>query len=145
MKPLIADSYHFGTDELLGSWCFVFATLPMLPYSLIYILATPDEWVVYFLAVVSILSVAGAFLFLANCYPSEDDRPAYILPMIRALNCGGICCSERLINKHLQNDWLAGTWIIMWLTILATFATTFMFVRGIQSHVPLKIFIDGCT
>lgn len=147
MRPLIQDSFHFGTDELLGSWCFVFATLPMMPYSLIYIFATPKEWIVYFLLIVSMFSVAGAFLFLVNCYPSDDDRPAYILPCIRALNCGSmnICCSERLISKHLQNDWLAGTWIILWLTVVATIVTSYMFIRGIQSRIPLKIFIDGCT
>ena len=74
MKPLFHGGYHLGTDELLGSWCFVFATFPFVPYSLIYLYVDPTSWINYGLFGAAVLAVFGSFIFLANCYPSEEVR-----------------------------------------------------------------------
>ena len=75
MKPVFQDlhyNYHIATDELLGSWCFVFATLPFIPYSLLYIQSDSNNYIYYCLLIAAVFSVFGAFVFLLNCYPSEE-------------------------------------------------------------------------
>lgn len=71
MKPYYTLP-HINTDELLGSWCFVCATLPFIPYAMIYILAEPTNIMYYLLLLAAILSVCGALIFLINCYPSDE-------------------------------------------------------------------------
>ena len=39
MRPLFTW-YHFQNDELLASWLFLFATLPFIPYFLIYLISS---------------------------------------------------------------------------------------------------------
>ena len=146
MKPFFTQSYHFGTDELLGSWCFVAACLPFVPYAIIYLIAEPTNIIYYCMLGAAIFSVLGSFIFLINCYPSDVDRAAYILPFIKCLNCySNCCCSDRFMEKHLSNDWLAGTWVIYWVTAFATVCTFIVFIESLTSHLPLRIFVDGCT
>jgi hypothetical protein len=72
MKPYFYGSYHFGTDELLGSWFFLGACLPFLPYALLYLYAEPHQWVMYALVAGSLFAILGSCIFLVNCYPSES-------------------------------------------------------------------------
>ena len=71
LKALFPNTTHFGSDELLGSWFFVCAVVPYVPYSFIYIAADPSGVFMYGFAVLSMLAVCGSLLFLANCYPSD--------------------------------------------------------------------------
>ena len=74
MKPLFADWYHIQSDELLGSWLFLLATLPIIPYSLIYIAASGGSDPLYWGALaVSVLLVMGTYLFVRACYPTENN------------------------------------------------------------------------
>jgi hypothetical protein len=34
-----------------------------------------------------------------------------------------MCFSQRFINKHLPNDWMAGCWLIFWGCLFATVAS----------------------
>ena len=70
MKPLFSW-YHVQSDELLGSWLFLFATLPIIPYSLIYTSASGDSLVYLGALAVSIILVIGTYLFVRACYPNE--------------------------------------------------------------------------
>jgi hypothetical protein len=76
MKPLF-KWYHFQSDELLGSWLFLLATLPIIPYSLIYISASDGDLVYLGALAVSILLVIGSYLFVRACYPSEAGVREY--------------------------------------------------------------------
>jgi hypothetical protein len=71
MKPLFRF-YHFQSDELLGSWLFFFGTLPIIPYSLIYLAASHDNLEYLGALFVSILLVIGTLLFVRACYPSDQ-------------------------------------------------------------------------
>lgn len=74
MKPLFPGLYHIQSDELLGSWLFLLATLPVIPYSLIYIAASHEN-IVYLGALgVSLMLVAGTYLFVRACYPTENNK-----------------------------------------------------------------------
>jgi hypothetical protein len=86
--------YHISTDELLGSWLFLFACIPFIPYSLIFLADEQDKLLyagttlnvvnynsieirISLIAgalIVSILLVAGAALFVRASYPSLDDK-----------------------------------------------------------------------
>lgn len=74
MKPLFPHLYHLQSDELLGSWLFLLATLPVIPYSLIYIAASHED-IVYLGALgVALVLVAGTYLFVRACYPTENNK-----------------------------------------------------------------------
>lgn len=145
MRPFLHRTYHFGTDELLGSWCFVGATVPFLPYALIYLAADPGSYLMYCLVAASLFAILGSLIFLANCYPSDDDRPMYVLPLLLWFNCGHCCCSEETIAKHLVNDWLAGTWIILIVTAFGTFVCFLTFIYAMAEGDGLSLFVNGCT
>jgi hypothetical protein len=70
MKPFF-KWYHLQSDELLGSWLFLLATVPIIPYSLIYIAASHEELVYLGALAVSIFVVIGVCLFVRSCYPSD--------------------------------------------------------------------------
>lgn len=46
MKPIFSW-YHVASDELLGSWLFLLACVPFVPYSLIYIVQEDDNKAYY--------------------------------------------------------------------------------------------------
>jgi hypothetical protein len=73
MRPLMSSWYHFQNDELLGSWFFFFATIPFIPYSLIY-LAGGGYRSLLFLGslVLSIFVAIACFMFVLACYPSDS-------------------------------------------------------------------------
>lgn len=149
MKPFFDGhpvlGHHFGTDELLGSWNFVFACVPFVPYAFIYWNSDPSDPLVICMVVCAVLAVIGSTIFLINCYPSDDEAKPFILPLLLCCNFGHCCCSERLIDKHLQNDWLAGTWIILWTTIFGTIVTFFAFCYKMYEGTLLAKFSVGCT
>jgi len=73
MKPLFSW-YHVQSDELLGSWLFFLAAVPIIPYSLIYIAASHEDLVYLGAFAVSLLLVVGTFLFVRACYPTEKGK-----------------------------------------------------------------------
>ena len=63
--------YHLQSDELLGSWLFVGANLPFIPYALLY-LATEESNLEYLGALaISVCLMIGSGLFVMCCYPSD--------------------------------------------------------------------------
>ena len=70
MRPL-CKCRHFATDELLGSWFFALATLPGVPYCLIF-LAFERDLVYLAMLVFSILSFLGSCLFVRGSYPVPE-------------------------------------------------------------------------
>jgi hypothetical protein len=148
MKPYFSSNfYHISTDELLGSWLFLFACFPFVPYSLIFVIAEPSNIFYWCMLSGALISVFGSYIFLVNCYPSEIDREATILPWIQLCNCYSLnCfCTDAFIARHLSNDWLAATWIIYYVTLFGSLISFVIFAESLFSHAPLRIFIDGCT
>ena len=140
MKPLFTW-YHLQSDELLGSWLFFFAAVPIIPYSFIYLIGSYTN-LVYLVALgVSCVLVFGTYLFVRACYPIDKPRRKIIQPLARCLCC--CFCSRRWLNKHLSNDWLAGTWFIFWATLFACFACFVLFIAAIAESKGLLIFVWG--
>lgn len=81
MRPAFADhpvlGYHFGTDELLGSWNFVFACVPFVPYAIIYLNSDPGDPIMIGMVLCAVFAVIGSTIFLINCYPSADVSSSY--------------------------------------------------------------------
>lgn len=83
MKPLFPNWYHIQNDELLGSWLFLIATFPIIPYALIY-LAASGENVVYLAALgIAVLVVAGTCLFVRACYPQDDNKVSSSISLLQ--------------------------------------------------------------
>lgn len=76
MKPLFPCWPHFATDELLGSWMFFIATLPAVPYSLVY-LSVSREYLYFGMFAASLIALLGTYFFVLSCYPSEKVSADY--------------------------------------------------------------------
>lgn len=75
MKPLFHYYYHLQSDELLGSWLFVAASIPALPYMVIYMIEATTNQAIYLCGlVVSTLIVIGSYLFVVSSYPTDDVK-----------------------------------------------------------------------
>lgn len=55
------------------------------------------------------------------------------------------CCSQKWLNKHLPNDWLAACWILLWTAIVATFISTILTLYEIYEKDKLLIFLMATT
>lgn len=62
-----------------------------------------------------------------------------------AYYCCLCCCSQKWLNKHLPNDWLAGCWILLWTAIIATFISTILTMYEIYEKDRLLIFLMATT
>lgn len=116
MQPLFPCSIHTATDELLGSWLFFWGTVPSIPYAICYLYWYNNKWYLGMLAI-AVITTLGTYLFVLSCYPSVKGRTASLL---QALVC--VCGRKPCILKHCANDWLAGTWIMYYATLLGTIA-----------------------
>lgn len=144
LKPLFHSWYHLQNDELLGSWLFLLATIPFIPYCFIFLsdaARSRNEAFLYLGALFfAVLLAIGSFLFVRACYPIEKSaRKNILMPVLKCL-CAG-CCSRQWLRFHFQNDWLAGTWLFLWATFLATFACLVLLVLVLERNDSLMTFI----
>jgi hypothetical protein len=127
LKPLFSHvSTHMATDELLAAWLFLFATVPFVPFMAVYVYYSTHVMLYWGCLVASIIFVIATYFFVLSCYPSDrEERRHQLVPMIVACMCKNDCCG---LNKHLSNDWLAGTWFFFWATFVITVGSIFMLV-----------------
>jgi hypothetical protein len=142
LRPLFENFYHFQTDELLASWLFLFAMLPAVPYSLLYLIPFPYDlnYIGFFMT--SLLFIAGSLFFVYTCYPSSkgdnhETHSELLLPIFRL-----IFGSKSSILKHVQTDWLAATWFMFWATFFCTLGSYFL-VFYAQNDRQLFVYITG--
>ena len=72
LKPMFTW-YHISTDELVGSWSFLIAIVPAVPYSLIF-LTTVNAFVYVAMFIVSLFCVAATAFFVKASYPSVSKH-----------------------------------------------------------------------
>ncbi len=144
MKPLFHEYYHLQNDELLGSWLFLVACIPLIPYCIIYLANEGYNSLIYLGAlVISIFLCLGTFLFVRACYPNDKVRMKILKPLSRVV-CW-CCCKRSWMRRHLANDWLAGTWFILWASFGATVACSVLFIASMAEVKSLQIFLMGTT
>ena len=69
--------YHFQNDELLGSWLFFFAAVPLIPYSLVYLSEGGYRSLLYLGSLgLSIFVCIACFMFVLACYPTDQTVSA---------------------------------------------------------------------
>lgn len=144
MRPLLGSCYHCSSDELMGSWMFFIGCLPLIPYCFVYL---AQERSAFYLGafIVSIILNIGAYIFVLSCYPNKngEKRKPYIKPVVKAMcNC---CISNAFIEKHLYNDWLAGTWILLWGNVLGLIGFAVLAIVAIWNRKSLQLFIYGTS
>lgn len=110
MQPLFPSYTHICTDELLGSWLFIFASIPYIPYSIIYVINDPEKVLYYCMLATAVFALFGAWLFLINCYPSEKVCSAcvhvcavkvFVVFVVLALTIGIARLDKRYIHITL--------------------------------------------
>jgi len=133
---------HLQTDELLGAWCFMLGTAPAVPYTLVYFIVDPTFTFLGALAGSGVF-VLGSIVFVMASYPSNQTthnptktRKNYVLPL--ALRVFG---ARIWVVKHLQNDWLAGTWFLLWANVLFTVFSFLLLFTAVASGDPEQIFL----
>lgn len=144
LRPLLGTCYHCSSDELIGSWLFFIGCLPLIPYCFVYL--AEERNALYLGAfILSIILNMAAYVFVLSCYPSksEVERKPYIKPIIHML-CGP-CLSHSFVERHLYNDWLAGTWILLWGNVLGLVGFAGMAVIAIWDQKSLQSFIYGTS
>lgn len=138
--PPIFKWKHVQTDELLGAWMFMLGTLPSVPYSLMWFFTYPSEVIYLAFLVASGFFVFCTYLFVLACYPSDKKHKQVIKPVVRV-----IFGRNHWIVKHLQNDWLAGTWFFLIATIVCFFGTLLLFFSAISKGNKEELFIYGMS
>lgn len=139
MKALFPGITHMQSDELLGSWLFLIATVPLIPFSLIY-LSESDDIEFFGGLVVSCLFVLGSMLFVRACYPeSEVPRQPMMRPLMKTLCC--ICCSRKWMEKHFSNDWLCGCWFVYWATLASFVFSAVLLFLAVSEDNNIGMFI----
>ena len=151
LKPLFSHvSVHMATDELLAAWLFLFATIPFVPFMAVYVYYNNTVLLYWGCLVASVIFVVATYFFVLACYPSDREEDAdggnvrtavrhQIAPMI----VGCLCKKDYWgINRHLSNDWLAGTWFFFWATLLMLGGSVFMLVytlndEGGKNHLEI--------
>lgn len=115
--PLLHNYYHFQTDELLGAWLFLIGTSPSVPYMFVFFSLSPSILYMTGLILAGVM-VFALMLFVLVCYPSDrvKKQENYLLPIF--LRMFG---ARMWIVKHLANDWLAATWLILCVNTIFTF------------------------
>ena len=140
MRPLFRCR-HFATDELFGSWMFAVATLPGIPYCLIF-LAYQRDLTYLAMLVFAVLSFLGSCLFVRGSYPvANESSKSKILSWLKC------CCGRRrFFTKHCATDWLVGCWLMFWSSAVGTvglfFFTVYYLYMGASS---VANFANLCT
>lgn len=146
MRPLFPEYYHIQSDELLGSWLFLLAVVPMIPYTLLYIISSYNFMYVVTLPIVLFI-LLGSYLFVRACYPSSpSEKP--MEPLLKPIidKIPSFLIKKKWRDNHLKNDWLIGTWLIFIGTLIATIGCFFLFFASvIFLWSGVEIFLYGTT
>eukprot|EP01036_Dinobryon_divergens_P032404 gene32404-41983_t len=142
MRALFPNVYHIQSDELLGSWLFLFGTVIFIPYCMIFVVSTSSKLLYLGLLAVSIIVSVGSYLFVRACYPTEEEQMKIIKPISRVM-CF-FCLSRDWMKKHMPNDWLAGAWFIYWAMVFATVASFIILLYTIVFASLVNKFVMGC-
>ena len=141
-KAIFSTFRHLRTDELLGAWCFMLGTAPAVPYTLVYFLIDPTFTFLGALAGSGVF-VLGSVVFVMASYPTNQTtahgtkkRKNYVLPL--ALKIFG---ARIWVVKHLQNDWLAGTWFLLWANVFFTIFSFILLFSACETGNPEQIFL----
>jgi len=118
---------HVGTDELLGAWLFFFGTLPSVPLCGVFVWWYPFQLSYCGALVASVIFVIGAFLFVLACYPSNKTNACNLQPIFIY-----IFGRRRWIDKHICNDWLAGTWFFFYATLAWVVGSIYYLMRSVD-------------
>lgn len=145
VEPLFPDLHHFCTDELFASWILLVATIPSIPYCIVFLAYSPNNLTYVAALVSSILFVIGSAFFTYTCYPSVSElyhtNVNYILPKVQQ-----VFGTNSWICKHCKTDWLFSCWIMFYSTLLWLFGSyveLFNSENDRQLFVYLTSFVDA--
>lgn len=137
---IIHSFYHLQNDELLSGWLFFMASLPYIPYTIIYVymqVGSPMNWLGL---AGSLLASIVFLLFLRSCYPNQSFKESSFFPWLLQR----FCCSfgERLSRlRHLENDWIASCWVLLLGSVIFTLGFLFMLIVTARRHDRLMTLI----
>lgn len=138
--PLLGTYFcgHCASDELFAAWCFFLAVLPAAPFCIIFLAAKPNSLTYMGMTVIALLCIIGCYLFVMACYPHEDKKEfEYIKKFFHWMGIK----NSGVINTHLANDWLAGTWFFLFATFLMLAGSIYELYHSIHVNNGFEIYI----
>jgi len=137
---------HISTWELIAAWMFLLAVLPGLPYSIIFLITDMYKLTYIGMLVLAVIFIVGSYLFVLTCYPrrtGQSEKGEHSTALVKKfVLCTG-CCSwwKNMVEKHLCNDWLAGTWFFAIATFLGVCGGIYESGYSISTNNGLEIYI----
>jgi hypothetical protein len=138
VKPPIFQWRHVATDELLGAWLFLLGTMPLVPYSMMYWALNPSNVIYMGMVFASAVFVGACYMFVLACYPSDRKHKQCLKPTLRL-----VFGKSHWILKHLQNDWLAGTWFFFVANLVCLLGSFAIFWKSLHDGNQLEQFVYG--
>jgi len=74
-----------------------------------------------------------------------QNRGMYLVPIIYHFNRNFCCCTQHTVETHLNNDWLAGTWIMLIVTAFGFVLVFLGAVYEIWEGDSLLVYEDVCS
>ena len=145
-EPMLSWVYHFQTDELIAAWLFFIASIPTIPYVIIYIAYYPSSYTYYVALFMAIIFVSISGLFVLGCYPvlsadGSTERDPIIYPYVKFFCCG----DWEFIKFHLGTDFLFASWVFYWGTCICTFACFVVFLASFATRNGRQIYTYGIS
>lgn len=143
--PPLCNCSCFASDELFGAWFFFLGIFPVLPFCFIYFIV---EQKIYYLAAMFVcagLIIAGcAFIFYsyrhAKHHENKDGQGKLFITFMN-----NNCCKSKWVEVHCATDWLFGTWIVYYGTVVGNllFIAYFLYElrNGKVSHLALFVYL----
>lgn len=151
IAPWLPKWHHFQNDELIGSWLFFLGVMPLPFYCFIFLVEAGSNSLrlLYLIGIFfSALLLVGAFLFVRACYPTIEGQtkrcslpPGLWVTTARWCVAPCLCIREKHVGFHLANDWLAGCWLLLWITLVLTLGCFVLMVDAINQRNALLTFI----
>lgn len=138
LEPIFHKYKHIQTDELLAAWLFLCGTLPSVPYSLVWFFYEPGQIIYLAVLVASCTFTFITYLFVLACYPSDKKHKQVVKPCARKL-----LGRDHWIIKHVQNDWLAGMWLMLIATLFCCLGTLMLLLSAAAFGSDEECFIYG--
>lgn len=141
-KKLLFKIPLVENNEQLGAWLTLYAMIPYIPYSIVYIQYNPSRLAYWGTFFASIFFTIAAVFFVYTSYPhdsflnKENIKPKTLQVIIFLFGENSFLC------KHCQNDWLVGCWMTFYACLFAALGCYLLLLMA-ENDRQIFIYLTG--